>query len=317
MGAAASRESAAPQAASRRRLVNAVRTVQAVASATKPAKPERKGLLDKLGKAASLIRTLGRVAPEPIVGAEWRRKNRLGRAPKVDDEEWRPNDRGAGGARLRVATTTATADEATIDEVSLLSGGDVPPVLLAQRRTALAEAEVRQQQRADAADAARQALTGGQCATTYVKGSGGTGSFVPLWEAYGGPALETLLDDMDMVDARWLCELADGCVPAPRWQAVPHAARIDRSNIWRLKVAWEERNCLPVLVLSYTWLDASHPDKHGLTLQRVAKVLRPMLKAYMHMHTCTHTHTNTYIYTYILIHTYTCAYVVKVLWRTL
>ena len=33
-----------------------------------------------------------------------------------------------------------------------------------------------------------------------------------LWSQHGGPAIEELLDDLDLVDARWLVDLAEGGV---------------------------------------------------------------------------------------------------------
>ena len=63
----------------------------------------------------------------------------------------------------------------------------------------------------------------------------------------------------------------------PRWQELPEAARITPANVWRLKAAAYDYGQLPVLVLSYPWLDKDHPDRMGETLRRVAPVLRAWL----------------------------------------
>ena len=227
--------------------------------------PKKKNARSRMGRAFSLVRTLGRVGPsepEPIVGAEWRRRNRMGKVPKPSAEslaEPRANDRGAGGAKLRL-TVAPMPDEAP-DHV--LGRGSVPPVLAAQRAAALELVEKRQQERVDAAEALPARAQAARPTEAFVPGHG----YMPLWEAYGGAAVEALLDDIDLVDARWLIELADEGGVAPRWQQVPHAARIGPDCIWRLRSAWEERNCLPVVVVSYPWLDSFHPDKHGLQVR--------------------------------------------------
>ena len=137
MGASSSRASTSSEIAQpaepRRKLVNAIRTVKVVAAANKP-RPEKKkkGLL---GKAISLVKHLGRVGPaepEPIVGAEWRRKNRLGKAPKRspgDDNEPQVEARGAGGAKLRINSMSNTIG---VNETSLAL---MPPVYATEDRT--------------------------------------------------------------------------------------------------------------------------------------------------------------------------------------
>merc|ERR1740130_2557807 len=37
---------------------------------------------------------------------------------------------------------------------------------------------------------------------------------------------------------------------------------------------WTDAYTVGVLVISYPWLDADHPDKDGLQLRKIAKVLR-------------------------------------------
>lgn len=113
-----------------------------------------------------------------------------------------------------------------------------------RQRVALQQAELDQQARADAAEALpdREKRRRPECFAQ--------GRHMPLWEAYGGGTLEPLLKHIDLVDARYLCSLAASGGVVPRWQQVPHGARIDSTNIWRLAFSWEERNALPVLVLS-------------------------------------------------------------------
>ena len=100
-----------------------------------------------------------------------------------------------------------------------------------------------------------------------------------LWTKFGGPAVEAMLEDLDLIDARYLVELAEMGGIVPRWQEVPSSARIGRSNAWRLASAWHEYDCLAILVLSYAWLDKEHPDRLGEQLRRVAPVLRSMLSS--------------------------------------
>jgi len=96
------------------------------------------------------------------------------------------------------------------------------------------------------------------------------------WAQYGGEAVEELLDDCTLVDAKYLVRLADEGGIVPRWQELPDVARITRANAWRLGCA-ASMYFLPVMVLSYCWLDADHPDVLGETLRRVKPVLKAMV----------------------------------------
>ena len=96
------------------------------------------------------------------------------------------------------------------------------------------------------------------------------------WSLFGGAWLEPLLEHTTLIDARYLLALADAGGIVPRWQELPEAARITPANVWRLKAAARDGQ-LPVLVLSYPWLDKDHPDRMGETLRRVAPVLRAWL----------------------------------------
>ena len=97
-----------------------------------------------------------------------------------------------------------------------------------------------------------------------------------VWSMFGGAWLEPLLEHTTLIDARYLLALADAGGIVPRWQELPEAARITPANVWRLKAAVGPGQ-LPVLVLSYPWLDKDHPDRMGETLRRVAPVLRAWL----------------------------------------
>ena len=96
------------------------------------------------------------------------------------------------------------------------------------------------------------------------------------WSTLGGEWLEPLLGHTTLIDARYFLALADAGGIVPRWQQLPEAARITPANVWRLKPAVFSGQ-LPVLVLSYPWLDKGHPDRMGETLRRVAPVLRAWL----------------------------------------
>jgi len=102
------------------------------------------------------------------------------------------------------------------------------------------------------------------------------------WVQYGGEAVEELLDDCTLVDAQYLVKLADEGGILPRWQELPEVARITRANVWRLRCA-AATYFLPVMVLSYCWLDASHPDVLGETLGRVKPVLKAMVQKVVEM----------------------------------
>jgi len=95
------------------------------------------------------------------------------------------------------------------------------------------------------------------------------------WVSAGGPAMEAMLVSTDLVDAQYLVALAEAGGIVPSWQECPLEARINRDSVWRLR-CWGFVN-LPVLVLSYPWLDAHHPDRLGETLRSIVPVLRALL----------------------------------------
>ena len=98
-----------------------------------------------------------------------------------------------------------------------------------------------------------------------------------MWASFGGEVIErTMLEDVDLVDARYLVSLHEHAGVVPRWQDLPACARINRSNVWRLW-GWERQFSLGIVVLSYPWLDFDHPDKLGEQLARVVPILNVML----------------------------------------
>jgi len=96
------------------------------------------------------------------------------------------------------------------------------------------------------------------------------------WVAWGGESIDSMLDNVDLIDGRYLVSLHRHGGNLPRWQNVPDSAKITRSTVWRL-YGWEMKMSLPILVLSYPWLDETHPDRQGETLAKVAEVLEYML----------------------------------------
>ena len=89
----------------------------------------------------------------------------------------------------------------------------------------------------------------------------------------GGPQIEDLLECTDLVDVQYLIALALAGGIVPSWKDVPASARINSSNVWRLR-CWDAGDCLPVIVLSYPWLDKEHPDRLGEQLRRLLPVLQ-------------------------------------------
>ena len=125
--------------------------------------------------------------------------------------------------------------------------------LTKKQKKALAEAATAQEKVAAAADAA----------TAEEKAKNGN--------AYTGlRPLEPLLASIDLIDAAYLIALGEAGGVVPRWQDVPAAARINAASVWRLR----RYDGVPILVLSYPWLDRHHPDKHGATLRRILPILR-------------------------------------------
>lgn len=98
----------------------------------------------------------------------------------------------------------------------------------------------------------------------------------PHWRNHGGEAVETLLESVDLVDARFLVSLNEQGGTLPCWSTLPDAAKIGQSSVWRLW-GWTQKASLPVLVLSCPWLDGDHPDREGEMLALLVPLLRVML----------------------------------------
>jgi len=92
----------------------------------------------------------------------------------------------------------------------------------------------------------------------------------------GGPAFEELLKSCILIDAQFLIALAEAGGVVPRWQDLPHEAAIGPNEAWRLR-CWDRMFKLPVLVLSYPWLDAIHPDREGEQLRRLLPIFKAMV----------------------------------------
>ena len=99
------------------------------------------------------------------------------------------------------------------------------------------------------------------------------------WEFYNGRWLESLLVHTPLIDIEYLVLLARNAGILPRAQEVPQSALITAQNCWRIQQWGKTRRkySLGVLVLSYTWLDAWHPDRLGAQLRRWLPILEAML----------------------------------------
>ena len=104
------------------------------------------------------------------------------------------------------------------------------------------------------------------------------GELLKDWKESGGHAIESLLEDADLIDLNYVIELLSAGGIVPRWQDVPDSARINHTNIWRLR-CWAQGSSVAVLVLSYPWLDAEHPDRVGAQLRRLLPIFRVLLDA--------------------------------------
>jgi hypothetical protein len=93
---------------------------------------------------------------------------------------------------------------------------------------------------------------------------------------YNGSALKRALADTILVDAAWLAQLADKGGLLPRCQEVPTDFVVTLEEMERSNFCFGE--LLPVLVISSPWLNADHPDEHGVLLQSVKFVLNAFAK---------------------------------------
>jgi len=88
--------------------------------------------------------------------------------------------------------------------------------------------------------------------------------------------LEPLLNVTTLVDVRWLSHFMQqaetkGVLPA--WQELPREAEVTLGAL-RAYTGVD----LPILFLSYPWLDRSHPDPHGTMLQTLAPLLSAVVR---------------------------------------
>ena len=93
------------------------------------------------------------------------------------------------------------------------------------------------------------------------------------WDDSDASGLKSALQDVTLIDAAWLANLADNGGILPRWQELPAEAKVALAEMEQ----WDfgpEGEWLPVLVISYPWLDRDHPDMAGELLRRVAFVLK-------------------------------------------
>ena len=140
---------------------------------------------------------------------------------------------------------------------------------------ALAKATM-EQEKVAAAAAAHLAKSDSQLAKAKQKERKVAARRQEHWHGLGGAVIESLLDHTALVDIAFLVSLARHGGVLPRRQELPPAARITSEGVWRLQ-CWERGFSLPVLVLSYPWNDAFHPDRLGETLRELLPVFEAML----------------------------------------
>eukprot|EP00035_Acanthoeca_spectabilis_P029726 m.6178 g.6178 ORF g.6178 m.6178 type:complete len:581 (+) comp3807_c0_seq1:136-1878(+) len=92
------------------------------------------------------------------------------------------------------------------------------------------------------------------------------------WRKFGGLVIERLLETAVLVDAQYLVDLGRAGGVMPRMQDLPKSARITQDTLWRLQ-SWKVNFALPIVVLSYPWLESTHPDRHGVLLRGIADIL--------------------------------------------
>lgn len=90
--------------------------------------------------------------------------------------------------------------------------------------------------------------------------------------------IEPLLEHTTLIDIGYLVALGEAGGVIPAWKDVPDSARINSRTVWRLR-AWNLDSSLPVLVLSYPWLDRHHPDRNGEQLKSLLPVLKSLHSA--------------------------------------
>ena len=96
------------------------------------------------------------------------------------------------------------------------------------------------------------------------------------WTRSGGGAIAQLMEKTPLIDLAWVIDLIELGGTVPRCQDVPNAAVLTASTVWRLAIAAETCQ-LPVLVLSYPWLDFWHPDRLGAQLRGLLQLFKAYL----------------------------------------
>ena len=97
------------------------------------------------------------------------------------------------------------------------------------------------------------------------------------WTMGGGGAIAQLMEKTPLIDLEWVIDLIELGGTVPRCQDVPDAAVLTASTVWRLAIA-ADFSRLPVLLLSYPWLDFWHPDRLGAQLRGLLKLFKAYLK---------------------------------------
>ena len=106
----------------------------------------------------------------------------------------------------------------------------------------------------------------------------------PTWDDHGGAAIKRLLAHTALIDAQFLLDLASRGAVLPRNQDLPPGACITAENLHRLQ-GWAAPNSLPILVLSYPWVNhpdpadpsRNHPDPKGWLLRKLVPILEVMI----------------------------------------
>ena len=81
----------------------------------------------------------------------------------------------------------------------------------------------------------------------------GNESVIQGWIKKGGAAVEELMQNTDLIDARYLIDLSEKGLPVPCCQEVPVEAKISLLDVWRLRLwFWGggDLDTIAVLVLS-------------------------------------------------------------------
>ena len=91
-----------------------------------------------------------------------------------------------------------------------------------------------------------------------------------------GKTVDKLLEHTPLIDLGYVIDLIQSGGVAPRLQEVPKSALITLDNAWRIR-CWKN-SCLPVVVLSYPWLDWYHPDREGAQLKRLIPIFEAVMK---------------------------------------